>query len=75
MSAAAHKPTSADLHRRECSAMADPLSLALQPAYGPEVLLSWDPPIMCDTITFSAVLNRPYQLTMRVHQPFTDFEV
>jgi hypothetical protein len=75
MSAAAHKPTSVDLHRRECSAMADPLSLALQSAYGRAVPLSWDLLIMVGTIIASVLLNRRYRLTMHVHQLFTELHV
>ena len=50
MTAAAHKPTNSDLHRCECSAMADPLSLVLPSAYGPKVPLSWERATMCGTI-------------------------
>ena len=47
MTAAPHNhPTNSDLHRCECSAMADLLSLVLPPAYGPKVPLSWDLAIM-----------------------------
>jgi hypothetical protein len=55
--------------------MADPLSSALQSAYGPAVPLSWDPPIMVRTIIFSAQLDRRYQLIMLVHQLFTGIRV
>jgi hypothetical protein len=51
MTAAPHNhPTNSDLHRCECSAMADLLSLVLPPAYGPKVQLSWDLTIMVKTI-------------------------
>jgi len=73
MSAAAHKPTNTDLHKYECSAMADPLSFALRSAYGPKVPLSWDLAIMLDTIIVSFDPNRRYRLTMGVHLLFTGF--
>jgi hypothetical protein len=51
MTAAPHNhPTNSDLHRCECSAMADLLSLVLPPAYVPKVPLSWDLAIMIITI-------------------------
>ena len=51
MTAAPHNhPTNSDLHRCECSAMADPLSLVLPPAYVPKVPLSWDLATMCGTM-------------------------
>jgi hypothetical protein len=75
MTPAAHKPTNADLHKCECSAMADPLSLALQSAYGPAVPLSWDPSIMLYTIISPTAPNRRYRLTIRVHQLFTEVRV
>ena len=51
MTAAPHNhPTNSDLHRCECSAMADLLSLVWPPAYGPKVPLSWDLAIMATTI-------------------------
>jgi hypothetical protein len=51
MTAAPHNhPTNSDRHRCECSAMADPLSLVLPPAYVPKVPLSWDLAIMIITI-------------------------
>ena len=75
MSAAAHKPTNTDLHIRECSAMADPLSLALRSAYGPKVALSWDLAIMLWTIIGSTGPNRRRRLTMCVHLLFTPADV
>ena len=51
MTAAPHNhPTNSGLHRCECSAMADLLSLVLPPAYVPKVPLSWDLAIMIITI-------------------------
>jgi hypothetical protein len=55
--------------------MADPLSLALQSAYGRAVPLSWDLLIMVGTIIASVLLNRRYRLTMHVHQLFTELHV
>jgi hypothetical protein len=71
MIAAAHKPTNSDLRRCECSAMADLLSLALRPAYGPKVPLSWDLAIMVCTIIVSGQPDHRYRLTKRVHLLFT----
>jgi hypothetical protein len=75
MTTAAHKPTNTDLHIRECSAMADPLSLALRSAYGPKVALSWDLAIMYSTIIGSIGPNRRCRLTKGVHLLFTRAEV
>jgi hypothetical protein len=46
MRAALDKPTNADLHRCERSAMKDSLSSALRSAYGSKLPLSWDLTIM-----------------------------
>ena len=76
MTAAAHKPTNTDLHKCECSAMADPLSLALRSAYGPKVPLSWDLAIMLsDHNRAQSHRIARYRLTMRVHLLFTGTQV
>ena len=66
----AHKPTSSDLHRCECSAMADPLSSVLPSAYGPKVPLSWDLAIMLKYHNLPGGPNR-WTADQRVHLPFT----
>jgi hypothetical protein len=75
MSAAVDKPTNADLHICEHSAMTDPLSLALRSAYGPKVPLSWDLTIMVVPIIASFALNRRYRLTIGIHLLFTGLYV
>jgi hypothetical protein len=49
---------------------ADPLSLALQSAYGLKVALSWDPAIMLNTI-IGYRTGSSISVTVRVHVLFT----